>query len=213
VTVTVQRVGGSTGAASVQIRTRNGTAKSPADFVAKDETLTWAHGDASPRTVAIALTGDAVKESAENFQVELVAAAGAPVGTVGNAVVTVTEGQGAAAGVGAGLLGLASTAAGVEESAKTVSLRVERTGGGTGAVTVVWRTVDASAKAGGDYVVARGVLRWAAGDVAPKTLSVRLLDDKVAEGPESFLVKLLRATGGARLGGIAATAVKIQDND
>jgi hypothetical protein len=214
VSVTVQRAGGSTGAATVRIRTRNGSAKAPADFVAKDETLSWAHGDSSPRTVTVAVAGDAAKEAAETFQVELVTASGAPLGAIGNAVVTITDGKGgAAAGAGAGQLGLASTAAGVEETAKTVTLSVERTGGGTGAVTVVWRTLDASAKAGADYVAARGVLRWAAGDVKAKTLNVRLVDDKVAEGSESFLVKLLRATGGARLGEIATTAVKIQDND
>jgi hypothetical protein len=214
VTVAVERTGGSTGAASVRLRSRNAIAKAPADYAGFDETLTWLHGDASPKTIAIALSADAAREGGETFKIEMVSAAGAQAGAVQMATVTISDPQAgrAAAGGGGNRIELAADAASVDESKGTVNLTVRRSGAG-GPVSVVWRTLDRSAKAGADYVVARGVLRWGKDDVSPKTLTVKLIDDRVAEGREELVVKLLRTSGDTGLGDCVAATIEVHDDD
>ena len=62
-------------------------------------------------------------------------------------------------------------------------------------VTVDWRTRDGSAKAGQDYVAARGTLRFAPGERS-KTIAVRVLDDAHDEGEEVMLLHLTDVSGG-----------------
>ncbi|HUP22866.1 MAG TPA: Calx-beta domain-containing protein, partial [Thermoanaerobaculia bacterium] len=212
VQISVHRVVGSTGAASVRIRTRNGTAKAPADFAALDQTLTWAHGEAGPKTVTIGLAVDKLKEPAEKFKVELLSYAGATAGAIQAAEVTITDGKSAQPASGGGnVVSLQGASSTVRETDGWVNLTVERTGSGKGPATVVWRTVDAAAKAGKDYVGGRGVVRWANGDVAPKQVRVRILDIRAAGPDRAFLVRLLRTTGDVQIGAVGATAVKILD--
>ena len=63
-----------------------------------------------------------------------------------------------------------------------------------GAVTVGYRTMDASAKAGEDYEARAGKLRFGAGETA-KTLRVKVLDDAVDEGDEKMVVVLEPGAG------------------
>ena len=66
-----------------------------------------------------------------------------------------------------------------------------------GPVTVDYRTLDASAKAGEDYEAAEGTLSFAAGETA-QTLRVTVLDDDVDEGDEKMVVLLDPGPGVAR---------------
>ncbi|WPJ98102.1 immunoglobulin domain-containing protein [Coraliomargarita algicola] len=65
------RYGDHTQAASVRVRSVDGTAVSPADFAAIDQTISWAAGDASSKTVSITLVDDAAIEGDENFSLQL----------------------------------------------------------------------------------------------------------------------------------------------
>jgi uncharacterized delta-60 repeat protein/M6 family metalloprotease-like protein len=93
----------------------------------------------------------------------------------------------------------------------TVQLSVTRTGSGIGALSVGYATVAGSAGAA-DFTGASGVLTWAAGDTAAKTISVPLATDASAEGVESFTVNLGQPLlGGVVLGANQQAVVDIND--
>ncbi|MGH7894473.1 MAG: Calx-beta domain-containing protein, partial [Candidatus Binatia bacterium] len=58
-----------------------------------------------------------------------------------------------------------------------------------------------------------GTLSWAAGDAAPTTFTVAVLDDAVVDGNKSFSVALSAPTGGLVLGTPGTTTVTIFDNE
>jgi hypothetical protein len=64
-----------------------------------------------------------------------------------------------------------------------------------------------------DYTPATGTLSWAAGDAAPKTISIPIGDDPAQEGEESFGVSLQNPAGGATLGTPASATVTIAASD
>ena len=62
------------------------------------------------------------------------------------------------------------------------------------AAEIGWYTLDGTAKAGLDYVEARGTLGFEAGDTV-KTIDVEVLDDDIDEGRETMLLVLTEADG------------------
>ena len=66
------------------------------------------------------------------------------------------------------------------------------------AVSVDYRTVDGTARAGSDYVAASGTLTFAVGDKS-KDFEVTVKDDTVEDAAETFKVVLENPTGGGRI--------------
>jgi hypothetical protein len=97
-----------------------------------------------------------------------------------------------------------------EDPTGTVLLTVTRTGGSRGAVSADWAAVAGTAD-GADFTVASSIITWADGEADPKTFTVNITADIVAEGSESFTVNLSNATGGALLGAAATATVEILD--
>lgn len=86
------------------------------------------------------------------------------------------------------------------EAAGTVTVTATRTGGADGAVGVSIATADGSAVAPGDYTaVVAGLLSWADGDSAPKSLNITIVNDTADEPDETFTVTISAPTGGAAL--------------
>jgi mannan endo-1,4-beta-mannosidase len=85
--VTVDRIGGTAGAASASYTTVNGTAVAGADYSPTAGTLTWADGDGAPQTIAVPVTAQA---AGKNFSVALTAVGGAAIfGSPNSATVSV----------------------------------------------------------------------------------------------------------------------------
>jgi uncharacterized delta-60 repeat protein len=76
------------------------------------------------------------------------------------------------------------------------TLRLRRTGGSTGALTVDYRTVAGTATAGEDYVDTGGTVTWPDGDLGEKTISITVLNDPLASDSERFKVELFNSSGG-----------------
>jgi hypothetical protein len=68
---TIVREGSTLSPLSVTYSTASGTATSGADFTPTSGSVSWGAGDASPRTVSVAVTDDAEPEPAEAFTVSL----------------------------------------------------------------------------------------------------------------------------------------------
>lgn len=92
------------------------------------------------------------------------------------------------------------TAAQTVAEGGTAQVSVARSGGSEGAVAVSYQTNNGSAIAPGDYTATSGTLNWAAGDSAPKTIMVPIIDDGIPDGGETFTLSLSNPTNGAALG-------------
>jgi hypothetical protein len=87
VTVTVERVGGSSGIATASYGTFNGSAVAGTDYEASFGTLTWADGDTTPRAITVPIEPGG--GGARNFTVALLSASGAGFGNPIDAVVAI----------------------------------------------------------------------------------------------------------------------------
>ena len=115
---------------------------------------------------------------------------------------------------GAGALQFSAATYSVAENAGPATVTVTRTGGSSGAVSVTFATSNGTATAPGDYtaVVSQSV-SFAAGDTAPKTVSIPIIDDTAVEGNETVNLALTAPTGGATLGSPSTAVLTITDND
>jgi uncharacterized delta-60 repeat protein len=111
----------------------------------------------------------------------------------------------------------------VNEGAGTASITVMRNGDTTPAVSVGYATSDgaglnscgsfnAVASSRCDYVTTLGTLSFAAAETT-KTISIPIVDDSYAEGPERFAIRLINPSSGASIGPVTSALVNIVDND
>ncbi|WP_051101800.1 Calx-beta domain-containing protein [Solimonas variicoloris] len=101
-------------------------------------------------------------------------------------------------GTSAASIALSSSAYTVSQSAGSVSLSVNRSGG-TGAVSVSYATAGGSAVSGTDFTAKSGTLSWAAGDTAAKTITIPVSNATPFSGSKTFTVSLSGASSGAAL--------------
>ncbi len=206
VTITVNRVGGSSGAVSIGYATSNGTASSSSDYTGTSGTLSWADAETTAKTFDVTINDDSFYEGDETFTVSLSGATGgASVGTA-SATVTIVENESGATGT----IALASSSYSVSETGGSVTLSVTRSGGSDGSVSVNYASADNTALDGQDYTAVSGTLTWSNGDSASKTITVNISDDSNAEGSETFSIGLSGIVG-ATLGGDSATITIIDD--
>ena len=166
-TVTVERLNGSSGAVSVAYATANGSAVAGTDYTAASGTLQWADGDAASKTFAVPVSNTtpflapivhsgAVETLPEGWH-SPPSPSSAAVSIAGDAV-TATPGS----------LQLSATGYTVAQSGGSVTITVNRTGGSSGAVGVAYATANGTAVAGTDYTAASGTLTWASGHAPPR---------------------------------------------
>lgn len=208
VTLSVQRTGSTSGAASVIATTINGTAIAGSDYVHKQQTLSWASGNGAAKNFVVTITQDAANEGSETFNVSLSSATGGWIGTPATAIVTILDDEAASAGT----LQFTSASGSVGEAAGTVTRNVSRTGGSNGAVSVICATVNGTATAGADYVANSKTLNWTNGDAANKACTVSILNDLLVESNETFTLSLESASGAA-LGATKTSTVTITNDD
>lgn len=206
--ITVNRTGGTSGTATVQYSTSNGSATAGSDYTGVSGTLTFGNG-VSSQTFTVPITQDTFVEGNETVNLSLFSpGGGASLTNPTTAVLTIVDDDTSLPGT----LAFASATHTVGESAGSQTVTVNRTGGSTGTVTVGYSTVAGSATAGSDYTVTTGTLSFGPGETS-KTFLVPILNDAINESTESFSVVLSNATGGATLGAPSTAAVSITDDD
>jgi hypothetical protein len=104
---------------------------------------------------------------------------------------------------------LAATQYNVAQNVGSVPVRVTRTGGSRGAVSVSYATRAGSAVAGTNFTATSGTLTWEDGDDSPKSFSVVISNAKAFAGDKSFAVVLSTPTGGAGIGSPGSATVSI----
>ena len=217
--LSVRRTGTTTGTASVKWTAANGSAVAGTDFGAAGNatppsgTLSWAANDAAAKSIVIPVINDATVEGTKTFTVGLSNPVGTSVtvGTIASVNVTINDND-------SGLAFVAPVYT-VAENGGSVTLQVKRVGPSTAAATVHWATANGSANAGQDFgtlntaLQRSGTLSWLAGDVAVKSIVIPILNDAIAEGPETFTVTLSTPSTGILLSSPATATVTINDDD
>jgi hypothetical protein len=99
----------------------------------------------------------------------------------------------------------------VREDAKSVKVTIIRSGDTSKAVSVTLGTRAGSATAGADFRSLNKVVAFAARETR-KSVTIVIIDDKIAERNEEFLVTLTKPVG-AELGTTRQATVRILDND
>jgi hypothetical protein len=207
-TVTVDRVGGSAGAVSVDYATVDGTATVGSDYTAASGTLNFASGVTSA-TFSITILEDTVYEANETFTVSLSnPQGGATLGTPSTATVTIIDND-----EGPGALQFSAATYSVGEGDGSLTVTVDRVGGSAGDVSVSYATADGTATAGDDYTSNSGTLTFGNGVSDPQSITIAVENDTDYEGNETFTVSLSNPQGGATLGTPSSAVVTIIDDD
>lgn len=203
--VSVNRTGGSSGAASVGYVTADGTAVAGKEYTTTAGTLQWAEGDASAKTFSIPISNAAAFSGNKNFTLRLTNASGAGIGSPSNATVTI-------AGSGSppvGTLQFSGSSVMVAQNAGSAVLNVSRLGGSSGAVSVAYATTNGTAIGGTDFTAGTGTVNWASGDTGSKKITVAISNATPFTGSKTFSVALSSPGGGATIASPGSETVSI----
>ena len=171
-------------AVSVSYATMDGTAVAGSDYAATSGMLRFEPGETAQR-VTVATLDDGTSESDETFTVELSAPSGATVAD-GTGVGTITDDD--------GVPELSIDDAAAVSEGESAEFAVRLSVASAAEVTVSYHTMDGTAVAGLDYVVADGTLRFDPGETT-RTVAVATLADAQVEGVEGFTVELSAPSG------------------
>ena len=210
-TLTVQRTGGTLTAASVKYATANGTATAPGQYAAKSGTLMFAPGVAS-QTITVTTVNDTVSRGTRDFTVVLSAPVGATLGAPATATVEIQEND------APGTVQFETAAVSVLEGG-LATIKVTRTSGAAGPITVAFVTSGGTATGGAtrgpgiDYITRSGTLTFAAGATS-QTFTIQTVADTLAEGAKTVNLALSIPAGStAVLGAQATTVLTIVDDE
>ncbi|KAM9809006.1 sodium/calcium exchanger 1b isoform X3 [Syngnathus typhle] len=204
VAVNVMRRGGNLAKTiSVEYRTEDGTANAGSDYEFTEGVVVFKPGE-TVKEIRVGIIDDDIFEEDENFLIHL-----------SNVKVLTTEGEEPTEDESANhvdsvaCLGLPATAtvtifdddhAGiftfeepafhVSESVGTMEVKVLRTSGARGVVTLPYKTVEGTARGGGeDFEDAHGVLEFQNDEIF-KTINVKIIDDEEYEKNKTFYVEI-----------------------
>ncbi|WP_298235611.1 Calx-beta domain-containing protein [uncultured Azohydromonas sp.] len=174
---------------SVSYNNSNVTASNGSDYSARSGTVTFAPGQTA-LTIDIPLIGNTTAERTEFFRLNL----SNPVNdTLGRNIAWATIYDNDQALPGSAVIRVADRV--VDESAGVVVFTVTLDRPATGNVSVNVATANGSAVAGQDYTAVSQTLVFTPGQAA-RTVSVPILNDNLAEGAETFDLRLSSPVGG-----------------
>lgn len=213
VTLTVNRTGANSGAASVNYLAYAVSAVPGVDLPATSGTLAWADGDMEAKTILIQVPTDSMLEPVESFLVSL----GVPLGAVrigeqATAAITVQDGDTGSTEPTVSFP--LATSSAIEGAAVTATITANLSIASATQVTVPFTlSGTATAGTGKDYTLApASPLVFAPGSTSA-SITVTLVDDLVPEGNETIVVTLGVPTG-AVLDTIHGThTLTINDNE
>ena len=215
IAVKVTRTSGGYGELTVDYAMQDGSnadnsATATSDYEFSADTLMFSDGEVE-KVVTINIVDDSIYEGDEVFTISLSnlqSVGESLLGSVAIATITIQEDD---AIPPAGEIGFEFETELVNEDDMSVSIKLVRTGGSYGEVSVDLVTQDGSAQAASDFIAVSQTVLFADGE-AEATISIDLVNDDVYEFDESFSVKLFNVTGGATLG-ITFSTVTILDDE
>jgi subtilisin family serine protease len=203
-TITVTRTGGSA-EITVLYTTSDGTAREGVDYDLAAGVLAFGPGEAS-RTFDVTIRPNALADGNRTLNLALhTPGGGAALGGRRAAVLTIVDDE--------VTLQFSQARYSVGEGAGSATIQVTRGGPKNLPVGVTYSVLAGTATPGADYGgVYAGVLQFAANQTS-QTFKVSIANDRLAEGPETVLLRLSDPTGGAILGGRQTAVLTITDDD
>ncbi|MFL6336657.1 MAG: Calx-beta domain-containing protein [Pyrinomonadaceae bacterium] len=188
--ITVTRTGGSAGAVSVTFATADGTAAAGADYTAVSNfTVTFADGDASPKTINVPIADDLLDEPDETVNLTLSNPTGGAslVGSPATATLTISDND----TLPPPSISVGDATVTEGDAGRTPTNFVVSLSGASGKpVSVSFAAVDGTAKGNDDdFDNFFGVLTFAPGETS-KTLTVPVRGDAFVEPDETFFLDL-----------------------
>ena len=173
------------------------------DFSSVSGSLTFAPGETT-KSISVAITNDTVAENLESFTLGLSSAVNASIETP---LVTVEIVDNDTL-VSSPPVSVRDEV--VDESAGTAVVPVILGAASASTITVGYTTVSGTATAGADFTAVTGTLTFGAGETA-HNIVVPIIDDSVAEQPETFTVVLSNPTNATILGGVSTVTIGLSD--
>jgi hypothetical protein len=209
VSITVERVSGSSGVALVNYATSDGTAIAGSDYEVASGTLVFADGEVS-QSFQVNLSDDAVFEGTEVINLTLSNVFGAILGDQVSSSISLGDDDTAPE---AGSLDFSRVNYDVTEDGISLTVSVTRNEGSVGAISVDYATSDLSAVASSDYEFTAGRISFTDGETASKSFTVTINDDHELEGSEQISLQLSNIQGGAVLGAQSESVITIADDE
>ncbi len=202
--VAIRRTSGAFGEITVDFATGDGTAEAPDDYLERSGTATFGDDDVTYEFEVFVRADDEI-ESDETIELTLSSpTGGATLGAQQTAQIVILNDDVVS-------FAFESSSLTVAEDDAAVTARVTLTPPAVMPVTVDWETADGSARAGEDYSLASGSLRFDVGE-SQKDFSVTILQDDIPEQPETIRL-LLQGGSGTAPGTDASATVSIEDDD
>jgi hypothetical protein len=201
--ITVKRIGGTTGSVNVDYAATGGTATAATDYTLASATLTLNQGQAT-KTFLVNIQNDTAVEGSETVELSLANATGATIVGPNPAVLTITDNE--------PVLQFVAPKYVVAETAPEARITVRRTGALTSPATVDYQITGGTATDGSDYTVSTGTLSFAPGKPT-QTLSVGIVNDSVDEPNETVNLGLVNPSSGYGIGTPGQAVLTINDND
>ena len=202
--VTVLRTNPNTGTASVMYATSDGTARGGVHYTPVLGTLAFANGEQF-KAFTVPILSNNLVEGDLTFNLNLTSAStNAFLVSPSNAVATIVDDN----------AGFRFSAANyvIAESGVRATIDVFRENYTNSTVSVDFKTIDGTAKAGQDYVATNGTLVFTNG-VTHGAFNVTIIDNTIIQGNHSVLLALARPVGAAALVNPSAATLTILDND
>jgi hypothetical protein len=185
----------------------DGTATAPGDYNNAGIPVNFAAGDSAPKIIDIPIVNDTLVEGTERVNLSLTNPTGnASIGTQGTAILNIADND-------SSLQFSAPTFSVNENGTPIAAVTVTRIGSGNGAVSATVNLTDGTATAPGDYTGTPIPVNFAAGDTAPKTVNIPIVDDILLEINETVNLSLTNPTGNASIGTQSTATLNIADND
>ena len=214
--ITVTRVGGDTGLVTVDYATADGTGIARQDYSTVRGTLTFADGQTT-NSFSVPVLDDTLAEFEETVKLVLSNPTGFPANiplegrldtnrTTANLTIIDND-------FAAGRVSFENVTYTVNENEPLATVTVKRTGGSLGELLVNYDTSDGSAKAGTNYTVVSGTLRWVDNDTAIKRFTVPIIDNKNVDPDKNVNLTLSNPSIPNALGFQATATLRIINDD
>ncbi|QDZ24373.1 sodium/calcium exchanger protein [Chloropicon primus] len=206
VKVIVRRGGPLDSTCAVEYYTEDGTAESPADYLAVDGILKFSAGQEMAE-IEIPIVDDDLPEADESFFVCLKNASPENASILQQQVeVTIIDDD------MPGIFAFKQSTYSVTETADVVELDVLRKRGSTGVVSVRYETVADTAVEGKEFQHSEGVLTFDQYEIR-KPISITLINEEQLQDVKLFKVKLTDAQGGATISKRTHAVVKVKPDE
>ena len=205
-TITVKRINGSSGTVTVEYATTDGTGDGN-NYSSAQGTLTFNSGETEKGFDIAIFDSDNITGN-KSVNITLSApTGGAFLSAPSKSLLTIIDKE--IATTGTGTIKFSSSSYSVDEGDGIAIIKVTRSNGRTGTVSVQYSTSNGTATAGSDYTATSGTLTFVPGE-SEKSFTVDIKEDSISDASENVNISLTNPTAGATLATPSVASLTIE---